>query len=301
MKLVGVTPLYPPHSRVGAWLATHSFLAHMAARGHRVDVFRYLTADPFDYLHDGVNVWSSRHAPEDGDVIVGHLGDQGKSVVHARSVGRPLVRMVHGPADDLDGSTLVVFNSESSRDASEWDGPSIVCHPPLHPELHRTDVTGDRVTLVNLSADKGGRLFDLLAASYPNRRFLGVRGGYGKQLMRPRRNVEFMPVQHDMRDVWARTRVLLMPSVKETWGMVGVEAMCSGIPVIAHPTPGLVESLGDAGIFCDRSDLASWRAELARLDDPTEYELASKRALARVDQLDFSQDLARFAGAVEAL
>ncbi|UQA91872.1 hypothetical protein [Streptomyces halobius] len=37
-----------------------------------------------------------------------------------------------------------------------------------------------------------------------------------------------------------------------------MEPFASGIPVIAHPTPGLVESLGDARIFAYRDDLNAW-------------------------------------------
>lgn len=110
-----------------------------------------------------------------------------------------------------------------------------------------------------------------------------------------------IPTTKDMRTVWAQTRILLMPSAFETWGMVGVEAMCSGIPVIAHPTTGLRESLGDAGIFADRNNPAEWVDAIRRLDDPAAYRAASERAFARVRQLDPRKSLRRFARAVEAL
>ena len=93
--------------------------------------------------------------------------------------------------------------------------------------------------------------------------------------------------------------VLLMPSIAETWGRTGIEAMCFGIPVIAHPTPGLRESLGDAGIFVDRNDLAGWVGAIRSLDDPDEYARRSAAALARVAELDTAADLDRFADYVE--
>ena len=94
-----------------------------------------------------------------------------------------------------------------------------------------------------------------------------------------------------------------MPSAYETWGMVGVEAMTNGIPVIAHPTPGLRESLGDAGIFVDRDDPRAWAAEICRLGDPGEYALASQAARKRADDLQqiFAADLDLFADSLEAL
>ena len=40
-----------------------------------------------------------------------------------------------------------------------------------------------------------------------------------------------------------------MPSQEETWGRVAIEAISSGIPVIANPTEGLREALDYCGIY----------------------------------------------------
>ncbi|MBQ1163612.1 glycosyltransferase, partial [Streptomyces sp. A73] len=74
--------------------------------------------------------------------------------------------------------------------------------------------------------------------------------------------------------VYGRTRVLLMPRSYESWGRAGCEALASGIPVEAHPTPGLCESLGEAGVYVDRNDLDGYEAVLRKLlEDPAEYRL----------------------------
>ncbi|MEU6394827.1 glycosyltransferase family 4 protein [Streptomyces sp. NPDC046939] len=101
--------------------------------------------------------------------------------------------------------------------------------------------------------------------------------------------------------VYARTRVVLMPSIYESWGRVAIEACASGIPVIAHPTPGLVEALGEAGIFAYRDDLNAWTDALNHLSRPRHWRAASRRAAARSAALSATDDLDGWCDAVEAL
>jgi glycosyltransferase involved in cell wall biosynthesis len=205
---------------------------------------------------------------------------------------------VHGSGSVPDGD-LLVFNSESLRAATEHTAPSIVAHPPVFLDEHRT-TPGDHVTIVNCSPDKGIRVAWRLAEAL-DLRFLGVKGGYGEQITPRAPNFETIPTQRDMRDVWERTRILLMPSLHETFGLVALEAACSGIPTIAHPTPGLVESLGPSGIFVDRDDIDGWAREIRRLQDPAEWSAASAAARQRADQLDTAGSLDTFTAAVEGL
>lgn len=305
MKIAASVPMYPPSSRVGAWLATHACLAGMVARGHEVDVVTYLD-DGFAYVLDGVRVHPGCALYEvalDADVIVSHLGDNQQASMWAKRNGKRSVRMVHGIPErhHVLADDLVVFNSQSLADAVGWTGRSVVVHPPTDIEDVRT-VPGELVTLVNLSPAKGGRLFWQLAKATPDVQFLGVRGGYGQQVSNKAKNVTVIDPQFDMVSaVYSRTRVLLMPSAAETWGMVGMEAMASGIPVVAHPTPGLLESLGDAGIFVDRDDLKGWQAAVRSLMLPSRWAEASAKARARADQFDAAAQLDRFAAAVEAI
>lgn len=307
MRVLAITPLYPPHSLVGAWLTTHDFLVGLTDRGHQVDVVQSLSRIAA-YNHDGITVhprrgdlaeWAAK-----ADVIVSHAGDDCRATALALTAGKPSVRMVHGrvanPAKQLGNCALAVFNSHALRNDTRWDGPAIVAHPPLHVERYRA-TPGDELALVNLSTAKGSAVFWSLATSMPDRRFLAVRGGYGRQVVRHRPNVSVVSHVEDMRDVYGRTRVLLAPSAAETWGRVGLEAACSGIPTIANPTPGLLESLGDAGVFVDRSNPAGWAAAIERLDDPGEYAVVSAAARRRVEMMDPHVELDRFADEIEGL
>lgn len=306
MKIAAALPLYPPFSRVGAWLATHACLAGMAARGHKVDVVTYLDKEPAGaYILDGVRVHPSCPidlVASDADLIVAHLGDNQEAAAWAHAARKPIVRMVHGipaPGQTLDGDNLAVFNSDSLRDTVGWSGRSVVVNPPCDIDPVKP---GTHTTLVNLSVAKGGKLFWELAKSTPDVQFLGVRGGYGHQVSDKHKNATVLDPTVDMAgDVYAGTRVLLMPSERETWGMVGMEAMSCGIPVIAHPTPGLVESLGDAGIFVDRDDIAGWRQAIRDLQRPGPWQEASERAKARAAAFDSAAQIDQFAAALETL
>ena len=309
LRVVAVTPLYPPVSLVGAWLATHEFLRHLAAHGHDVNVVTY--ADTKTYEHEGVKVWPRTCNPDDVlagcDLMLNHLGDNQQAAGEAEHRGLPLVRMVHGwlthAADMLADHpvALAVFNSHNLADSIPHTCPSIVANPPTDVEAMRVQ-PGRRVTLVNMSAPKGAHTFWRVAERMPDVQFLGVRGGYGEQVHGKRKNVQLMDPTPTVVDVYRQTRVLLMPSAYETWGRTGMEAMASGIPVIAHPASGLVESLGDAGIFVDRDDIDGWERELRRLMSSQQaWREASERARARAEAFDPLAQLERFRLAVEAL
>lgn len=307
LRVAAFTPLYPPGSRVGAWLATHELLAALASNGHTVQVVPGV-GQARSYTLDGVKVLTPHTdvvaLVRDSDIVISHLGDNGKAHQIAMLQDRPSVRIVHGgntPVSRLGGTALAVYNSHATAaHFTAYTGPSIIVHPPTFPDRYRT-APGDRVTLVNLSEDKGGAVFWEIAAAMPDVDFLGVRGYYGPQVTGDLPNVDLRMPTRDMRAVYAETRVLLMPSLHESWGMTAVEAMVSGIPVIAHPTPGLVECLGPAGVFAKRAYTPMWVHEIRRLLDPDEWAQQSRRCLARAAELDPVADLERFVAAVEAL
>lgn len=180
---------------------------------------------------------------------------------------------------------------------------TVVVHPTVDPTRHAT-TPGGLVTMSNMFKIKGPETFWRLARACPQYKFLAVKGAYGRQDIRPGfKNVEVIPTTTDMRrDVWSRTKVLLVPSRYESYGRVAIEACASGIPVIAAPTPGLRESLGKGGVFVARSNPNEWHRRLRTLmESPTAYARASQAALARVKELDHAGEIAAWVAAVEAL
>ena len=314
MNILARVHLYPPEHCAGAEMMLHELLKAVVKRGHRVQVWLSRnTRARARYDLDGVEIYPRGNgdwleAADKADLLITHLDNTSKAVSAAIALRKPLVQVLHNTHAPTRmwascKADLLVANSQWM--AEEFGRPDnmIVIRPPVSVSDYETNQTEEpgRFTLVNLSHAKGGLLFAQLAAVMPYAQFLGVEGAYGEQLLPNLPNVEVLPHGADMREVYARTSVLLMPSEYESWGRVGVEAMCSGIPVIAHPTPGLRESLGDAGLFVDRQSLGLWTQQLHALTDPTCYQTASDRAYARAQALDPTDDLRRWCDAVENL
>ncbi|KAA6215530.1 glycosyltransferase [Streptomyces albofaciens JCM 4342] len=317
---------YPPAHNAGSEWMLHSMLRPLAARGHRVTVWlSHPGTIEKSYEIDGVRVVPfqegmdfAAHAQK-ADVLLSHFENVPLVAGLARANSKPLAVICHdnfhNSFHNAAGADLVVYNSEWIRRDGEifYAGyppeflpkRSIVVRPPVLAEEYRTE-PGDCVTLVNLNPDKGGELFWQIAAWTPEWHFLGVRGAYGQQIMPPPRlpNCEVLdgvPGQQMREHVYSRSRVVLMPSLYESWGRVAVEAFASGIPVIAHPTPGLVESLGEAGTFAYRDDLNAWIHALTSLRDPAIWSRLSQRAKARSRELSAAPDVDLWCDAIEAL
>jgi hypothetical protein len=316
----------PPQHNAGAEHMLVSMLRPLVERGHDVQVWlsRYGRAvEPYAYRGIQVVPLEARldfpTAVRKADVLISHLECVPHTTALARGYGKPVVVICHNThrptfRDMASGGTaLAVYNSQwMEREAELFfaeypkairPAASLIVRPPVFASEYATR-PGKAVTLINCNPEKGGRVLEKLARRMPDQQFLAVKGAYGEQILPDLPNVEI--VEHvdgaEMREaVYGRTRVLLMPSSYESWGRAGVEALASGIPVVAHPTPGLCESLGEAGVFVDRTDIDGYEAVLRKLLQPAEYRLASKRARARSAELNPTAELAAWCDAVEAL
>jgi glycosyltransferase involved in cell wall biosynthesis len=332
-RILAALHLYSPHHNAGAETMLHALLKALVARGHQVCVQMTMphpmhAVGPYEY--EGVSVWPYR-ASDDlwcwcttphlrPDLIISHLDSAQTAVMLQKTVRIPAIIVAHNTheaskVEVARGPAFVIYNSQWMREdyeqwAADWGyelPPHLVIRPPIYPADYEVELlpgTQRCITLVNLTEPKGAHIFYELARRFPNRRFLGVQGAYGRQVIRDLPNVEISPhvAAHDMPEqVYRRVQVLLVPSSYESYGRVAVEAACSGIPVIAHPTPGLLESLGTGGIFCDRDDLDAWEKALRRLLTPNGYKAASRRVRAVPAALDTESDLIRWCDAVEAV
>jgi glycosyltransferase involved in cell wall biosynthesis len=92
-------------------------------------------------------------------------------------------------------------------------------------------------------------------------------------------------------EIYASADVFAFPSLTDTFGVVLLEALASGLPVAAFPAPGPLDVIGDSGAGVLSEDLRA--ACLAALDIPREA------ARSRADAFSWETSARQFLGHIE--
>lgn len=291
LKIFALVHLYPPMNNSGGEIMLHQILHELQSRGHKVKV---MCSDPTVTEYDGIELakYDPKKASEYAnwsDIMFTQF-DFTKVAMQLANGHRPLVSLIHNDNTikrykiNRANVQLLVANSQWVKDTIATHSNIVVVHPTIDINKYRVK-PGQAITLINLDELKGGNTFWQLARILPEYKFIGVKGGYGDQIIYDKDlpNVTIYENTPDINSIYKQTRILLMPSSYESWGRVAMEAACSGIPTICTPTPGLKESLDYAGIFVDHGDIAGYVEAIRKLDNKKEYskasELAYKRAL----------------------
>ncbi len=126
----------------------------------------------------------------------------------------------------------------------------LIVHPPVYgqgPFPRYGNFDGGCITMINPSAVKGISIFASLAREFTNLRF-GALAGWAttaadRQRLAAISNVEVWEPAEDIDEILARTRILVVPSLyREGFGLIVVEAMLRGIPVLAGRYGGLIDA-----------------------------------------------------------
>lgn len=190
----------------------------------------------------------------------------------------------------------VVYNSEMTKNLipSFYDSMTMIPYVDTakFKPLRSLTIENNVVCLINCNPNKGGILFKDLARSMPDVQFLGVKGGYANQITEDSLpNLTYIETQKDIRVVFKKIGILLMPSRNETWGRTAVEAMASGVPVIHSESAGLIECCGGAGITCMRNDLDAWAEAIRRIiREPGYRQRLRENGFKRVEEITMLQD-----------
>jgi glycosyltransferase involved in cell wall biosynthesis len=130
-----------------------------------------------------------------------------------------------------------------------------VIHPPVYgsgpfPLYHNFE--RGRVVMLNPSAVKGIEIFLEAAARMPKWEFGAVPGwattAEDRAALARLPNVLLLPNEPRIDDILARTRILMMPSLWfEGFGIIAMEAMLRGIPVVSSDSGGLKDAKAGTG------------------------------------------------------
>lgn len=299
LKILAYVDLYPPMNNSGGEIMIHQILYDLKNRGHEIKV---ICADPTVNEYEGIELIKSNYRTDRqhvlwSDIVFTQLNFT-KSAMELTKSLRPLVHIIHNDNTmkryriSRNNANLIISNSNWVRETINTDVSTIVVHPTIDIDKYRV-TPGNSITLINLDKLKGGDMFWQLARIFPNYNFIGVKGGYGEQIIYDKDlpNVTIYENSPDINKIYEKTKILLMPSSYESWGRVAMEAACSGIPTIGTPTHGLKESLGYAGIFVEHGDVAGYVEQIVKLENKKEYSKASELAYKRVKELNPKDEL----------
>ncbi len=238
----------------------------------------------------GETVWATTapHSLDDirawnPDVVIGQQWATQEASSWATTLRRPFVMLVHGPGQFEHfhpHCDLVIFNSEvEHRRASDALGPApaMVVHPPVFCSDYATAGDGHLVTFAGRGAIKGGDVALDVARALPDVSFLFVTDD---EMGTVPGNVELQPGTRDMKSVYARTKLLLVPSREESYGRVAIEAAMSGIPSVVSDLAGLREAT--AGLATYVGEGQRWDLAVRSALDTYEKRRAEARTLAQL-------------------
>jgi len=311
MNIVASVHLYPPDHNCGAEWMLHFMLKDLQSKGHNVrvllhDANKYKVRN--NYVFDGIDVFPPNANVIDGimrwsDAVFTHL-DYTRWTIHtAKLYKKPVFHLIHNSHPypeiiDAEKNQHIIYNSEWLKDLLNYKFSNFILTPPVdynYYDVGNEPEKSEYITLINLNENKGGKIFAEIARAMPHKSFLGVLGSYDEQITQALPNVTYVPNSPNIKQWYAQTRILLMPSKYESWGRTATEAMCSGIPVICTDTPGLKEYCEKGGIFIkNRDNVKEWVEAITKLDDKKAYSWASRKAKARSRDFDTRKTLDEF-------
>lgn len=204
--------------------------------------------------------------------------------------------------------TFWYVNSEIPRLLLGNRFPSFVAHHELQTPFmdaamaRLTDEPRDEyITLVNANMNKGLAIFLKIAKALPEKKFLAIRSYYHPPTdpnLEVPPNIVWEDFTRDIKSIYRRTRIMLVPSAYESFCVVAAESMLNGIPVLyskpsgQSPEYGMVGStegmyawIHPEGLACTRSNIDEWVEAIRSLDDPEVYQARSDASREKAETL----------------
>ena len=315
MTVVGISHGYPPFWNMGGEVSLHRTMC--AIKDRKV----VLTATDKEYVFEGVEVKkidvpdvldinsnpiaiSKQLIEVDAKAVIGQNELSLPAVKAAGITGAISIVNVHTPPrfganirEAVVHSDYAIYNTRTA--ATQWGEPdALVIHPPISEIPSNTSTNGDAYTLLSSLRNKGVQVVLDLAKLHPDKRFIIVRSPaeptHGIANLEDQAaklpNVELHPrvSPEEVHKYLEQTRVLLVPSMYETYGMSAIEAAGYGIPSIHVDTPHVREGIGDAAVLIRPLSLDDALKGISLIED--EYQRYSNNARARAEWIHARQE-----------
>lgn len=311
MRVLSFCPRYLPVLS-GGETGAHGLHRALVDRGHKVSVVTSTQSEDRRVRKgvEGVEVFYGRIRPthdryveeRQPDVLFAQFEMSIPTIRFSMEANLPVAILCHGPYGytelaevGLAGAVdLFVFNSVFLFNLANLNVHHVVVSPPVDHERVRAPggCVRKHITLVNLFVNKGPHVFYEIARRMPEYQFLAVKGAYGEQVIEELPSVTFRDTTPEVGRIYGESRIVLMPSAEESFGLVAVEAQLNGVPVVASDIPSLRESLGYGALFVPGEDMDGWAAAIRQLDEPGFYAEMSRRAKANAARFDSDRDAA---------
>tara|TARA_Y100000588_G_C14276874_1_gene934800 strand:- start:57 stop:1133 length:1077 start_codon:yes stop_codon:yes gene_type:complete len=105
-------------------------------------------------------------------------------------------------------------------------------------------------------------------------------------------NIEIVgevPANKDVVNFYEQASLFCLPSLQEGFGIVFLEAMCSGLPIVAMNVSAVPEVLGDCALLVQENDLQGLSDSIIRiLQDEELYKTLQSKGRKRVENFDWT-------------
>jgi hypothetical protein len=328
MTVVALSHGYPPLWNMGGEVSLHRTMKAIKEESY------VLTKTDKPYTFEGINVRqintpdvldinadprpiAQQLAELNARVVIGQNELSLPAVLAAKDIGATSIVNVHTPPKYGGGisaamleSDYAIYNTRAA--AKEWGEPdAFVLHPPISPIPNSISNTGDAYTLLSSLTNKGVTVVIDLAKIYPNKRFIIVRSPaeptHGlkdiEEIVSKIPNIELHPrVAPENVDIYLKqTRILLVPSRYETYGMSAIEAAGYGIPSVHVDTPHVREGIGGAAVLIKPLNVMGAQRGINQIEKY--YNKFSENARLKAESLHARQEveLSQFAELIETI
>jgi len=217
-----------------------------------------------------------------------------KAIELKKKLGCKLIACAHGPGQigrcNPDNTNLCVFNSEHLMNMEKKNISSQILYPLVSEKDYKCDSkilkNSDKKYITLLSrndSSKGGDMFIALASLFPDENFLCV--GYNPITAKPpfknyksppliskkhnsiniTQNIKFVEFVSDPRIVYKDTKLIIFPSVIESYGRIVIEASMNNIPCLCSDLPGIREASYNLFEYCNPRNIDEFEDKLKKM------------------------------------